>query len=155
MICARYLLPAVTAMLAACTSGAPANTLSAQAEKPDPRRGEEVRNLCFARSIDSFGETTRNSVVVREGMDYYLIETFSGCFDLDRAQSLRFDNATSCLSKGDRIIAYDSAFGPDRIGPSSVPCSIKAIYEWNPDTTEDADSEDTDNTAENNETPAN
>ena len=43
----------------------------------DPRRGEEVKRVCFARQIDSFGETTDRAVVIREGRDYYLLETFA------------------------------------------------------------------------------
>ena len=144
----RYLLSAALLVLAGCTTATPGDTPDAQAEKPDPRRGEEVRNICFASSIDSFQQTSRESVVVREGRDYYLIETYSSCFDLDRAQSLRFDNATSCVSRGDRIIAYESAFGPDNIGPPPVPCTIKTIYEWNPDAEEPDEQEDTENTEE-------
>jgi len=96
----------------------------------DPRRGDEVKRLCFASQIDSFGETTKRAVVVREGGDHYLIETFGGCFDLDWAQSLAIDSATSCLSKGDRILAFDSAFvRHDDVGRRHS-CRVKAIYEW-------------------------
>ena len=99
----------------------------------DPRRGEEVRRVCFASQIDSFGETTDRAVVIREGRDYYLLETYGGCFDLDWAQSLAIDSATSCLTKGDRIFASDSAFGL-RGGKSHVQsCPIKAIYAWDRD----------------------
>ena len=69
----------------------------------DVRRGEEIDRVCFTRSIDSFGETTRRAVVIREGRDHYLVETFGGCFDLDWAQSLAIDSFSSCLTKGDRI----------------------------------------------------
>ena len=99
----------------------------------DPRRGDEVKKLCFASQIDSFGETTKRAVVVREGGDHYLIETFSGCFDLDWAQSLAIDSATSCLSRGDRILAFDSAFvRKDDIGLQQS-CRVKTIYEWDRD----------------------
>lgn len=102
----------------------------------DPRRGDEVKRLCFASQIDSFGETTKRAVVVREGGDHYLIETFAGCFDLDWAQSLAIDSATSCLSKGDRILAFDSAFvRHDDVGHQQS-CRVKTIYEWDRDAEE-------------------
>lgn len=110
----------------------------------DPRRGDEVKRLCFASQIDSFGETTKRAVVVREGSDHYLIETFAGCFDLDWAQSLAIESATSCLSKGDRILAFDSAFvRHDDIGhPQS--CRVKAIYEWDRDAEQSDEESETD-----------
>nr|WP_070959550.1 DUF6491 family protein [Hyphomonas sp. Mor2] len=108
----------------------------------DVRRGAEIDRVCFARNIDSFGETTRSAVVVREGRDRYLVETFSGCFDLDWAQSLAIDSFSSCLTKGDRIFASDSAFGFDKQDLRQS-CRVKAIYEWDPDA-EEAKSEETD-----------
>lgn len=98
----------------------------------DVRRGEQVDRVCFASNIDSFGETTRRAVVIREGRDRYLVETFSGCFDLDWAQSLAIDSFSSCLSKGDRIFASDNAFGFDKQDLRQS-CRVKAIYEWDPD----------------------
>ena len=67
----------------------------------DPRRGERVDRICFGASIDGFGQTTKTSVVVSEGNDDYLIETFKGCFDLDGANSIAFSNRSSCLNRGD------------------------------------------------------
>lgn len=99
----------------------------------DPRRGEEVSKLCFASRIDSFGETTKRAVVVREGRDHYLIETFPGCFDLDWAQALKIDSFSSCLSKGDRIIAFDNAFGHRDTAGHQQSCRVKSIYEWDKD----------------------
>ena len=98
----------------------------------DIRRGDQIDRVCFTRSIDSLGESTRRAVVVREGRDKYLLETFGGCFDLDWAQSLAIDSFTSCLSKGDRLIASDSVFGFEK-RDFQQSCRIKAIYEWNED----------------------
>ena len=148
MLYPRSLLPGVLLMLAACTTMPRSDTPPLE---EDPRLGNEVRNLCFAQSIDSFGETTHTTVVVREGFDYYLIETMGRCFDLSHAQSISLDSATSCLSRGDKIRAYDSVFGPDNIGPSSVPCTVKAIYEWDPDATAEEPGDNTDNTEDNSE----
>jgi hypothetical protein len=114
---------------------------AAQVFANDVRRGEEVDRVCFASSIDGFGETTRRAVVIREGGDRYLVETFGGCFDLDWAQSLAIDSFSSCLTKGDRIFASDSAFGFDK-SDTRQSCLVKAIYEWNPDAEEAADQDD-------------
>ncbi len=108
----------------------------------DVRRGAEVDRVCFTSNIDSFGETTKRAVVIREGRDRYLVETFGGCFDLDWAQSLAIDSFSNCLSKGDKIIASDSAFGFDKNDISRQSCRVKAIYEWDPDAEEDTESEE-------------
>ena len=96
----------------------------------DPRRGERVDRLCFGASIDGFGEATRTTVVVTEGRDKYLLETFNGCFDLDHAGSIAFNNRTSCLNRGDSFTPFTSVFGPDNTSFHPIPCRIKAIYEW-------------------------
>ncbi len=113
----------------------------------DVRRGELVDRVCFASNIDSFGETTKRAVVIREGRDRYLIETFGGCFDLDWAQSLAIDSFTSCLSKGDRIFASDSAFGLDKQDLRQS-CRVKAIYAWDPDAAEKTKAEDAESDSE-------
>jgi hypothetical protein len=133
------LLVGCTALLAACAN-APLTpeqeALKAVAfTEADPRRGEEVRQLCFTSQIDSFGPTSRNAVVVREGVnDYYLLEVFPGCFDLDGAQALALKGFSGCLSRGDRLRAFSSAFGPTP-GDLNQRCSINRIYRWNPDAT--------------------
>lgn len=112
----------------------------------DPRRGEEIDRLCFASQIDSFGETTKRAVVVREGRDYFLVETFPGCFDLDWAQSLAFDSMTSCLSRGDRVFAFDNVFARSDIVGHQQSCRIKSIYKWDRDAEaveDDTDEEET------------
>lgn len=108
----------------------------------DPRRGEQVDKVCFASQIDSFGLTTKRAVVIREGGDRYLVETFPGCFDLDWAQSLAIDSFTSCLSKGDRIFAFDSVFPHDRQTRFQQSCRVKAIYEWDRDALKEQEAEE-------------
>ncbi|HPE47117.1 MAG TPA: DUF6491 family protein [Hyphomonas sp.] len=101
----------------------------------DPRLGEEVSQLCFAANIDSFGETTRDTIVIREGRDYYLVEMFPGCSNLRDAQGIVPRAHTSCLTKGDTIIVSDTMM-PMRHEPadpfSVQRCSVNAIYKWNP-----------------------
>lgn len=135
-----FLLPLLT-IAAACasTSGEPRVRGIAQYEG-DPRLGEEVRNICFASSIDGFGETTRDTVIVNEGRDYYLIETFGTCFNLDYAQSIGFDAQTGCLTKGDHLIVSENIMptGRDRMSAADR-CTISAIYAWDPEAQDDSE----------------
>lgn len=127
------------ALLAGCTSTGE-ETAEVENWKEDARLGEQVDRICFKDNIDNFRSATRNTVIVERGVnDEYLIETFSSCFDLKNANSLSFDTfgASSCLSKGDSIKAYSSAFGPSETDFPSVNCPIRAIYEWNEDAAED------------------
>jgi len=121
-------------MLYACASlgDAPDDGVAAFAD--DPRLGEEVDRICFGRQINGFGETTDRTIIVNAGVnEHYLIETIGFCRDLDWAQSISLDQFSSCLTGGDSIIPYGSAFGPDRSGPPPQSCRIKAIYEWDED----------------------
>ncbi|MEO0549836.1 MAG: DUF6491 family protein [Pseudomonadota bacterium] len=136
--------------LVGCVSDPEAVQTAALAEdEVDPRRGDEVDRICFASNIDGFGETTRKTVVVREGRDRYLIETFGGCNpSLDHALSLAFDTFSSCVTRGDDIIAFDSLSGRSHrgIGPNS--CKIKRIYAWDPDAKAEAETEENEETEE-------
>lgn len=135
-----FALPATALFaLAACTSQPDAGNDEPEAWRTDARLGEKVDRVCFASNIDSFRMATRNSVIVEEGVnDEYLIETVGSCYDLDRANSLSFDTfpGASCVTKGDSIYAFSSAFGPDRTDIPPARCPIRAIYEWNEDAAE-------------------
>ena len=123
-------LASTTLILAACATSSP--RLAAEDFLASPALGEKVDRICFTRNIDGFGQTTRTTVIVEEGLDdFYLIEVFGACQDLDWAQSLTFTRTTgSCLTRGDRLLAFDSVF-PDRSDLRfSNQCTIKAIYEW-------------------------
>ena len=125
-------LLAARALLAACAT-APTETTQEEAEV-DPRRGAQVDRITFSRQISGFGETTRRTVVVSTGPNRdYLLEVFPGCIDLDHANSIAFDSLTGSLTRGDSLIAFDSAFGPSAAQPRPVKCTITAIYEWNAD----------------------
>lgn len=145
MLSHRIAFAAMLFVVSACATATTPEQLEAREQAKaeqvfadDPRRGEQVKRLCFASQIDGFGETTKRAVVVREGRDQYLIETFPGCFDLDWAQSLGVSSFSSCLSKGDRIFAFDTPFGNSRNAIGHQSCRVKAIYEWD----QDADKED-------------
>lgn len=108
----------------------------------DPRLGEEAGRICFTGQIDSFSMASDRSVVVEAGVrDYYLVTLVTRCQDLDFAQSLAFDSMGSCLSRGDAIYAFDSAFGPDRTDFPAQRCIISNIYKWNPDAAEETEAE--------------
>ncbi len=141
MLRRRALFATLSFTLVACATSADPNQLAAtETETPDIRKGEEVRSLCFARNIDRFSDATNNSVVVEEGRQTYLIETFQRCHDLRYAQSLALRSTSLCLSKGDDILAFDSTFGPDaQSGLQPIPCKVKAIYEWDEDAVEAED----------------
>lgn len=141
------------ALLAACAATPPASETASAASNievaaaadgeaaPDPRRGEPVSRLCFVSNISGFTETTRRSVVVEKGVnDQYLIETFGSCFNLDDALTLGFDTfaRSGCLTRGDSIIASESAFGlNDRTGVGPQRCTIRGIYRWDPEAATD------------------
>lgn len=121
------------AVISACATGA-SDQSAPEAYADDPRLGERVDRICFGRSINGFGETTSRTIVLNAGVnEHYLVETFGPCQDLDWAQSVSFDQFSSCLSEADSIIPYDSAFGPRANDFPAQRCSIKAIYEWDPD----------------------
>lgn len=134
------LATAAAALVGACSTAPDAGNQAAEEWRTDARLGEKVDRVCFASNIDSFRMPTRNTVIVEEGVnDEYLIETMGSCYDLDGANSLSFDTfpGASCVTKGDSIYAYDSAFGPGMNDIPPVRCPISAIYEWNEDASED------------------
>ena len=116
---------------------------AAENNEPDPRQGEEVRQLCFTGSINGWSEgPTRKSIILSKGVrDKYLV-TVSGVCDIDdafmRVGIDTFGNS-SCLSQGDKIFTD---------APSSIggPCYVRDIYEWNEDATEETDTESGDDT---------
>lgn len=125
----RLTLALVAASIVGCaTRGEPPRDTQ-RAEGPDPRQGEQVDRVCFARTIDGFSHATANSVIISKSPNQqYRVETFGQCFDLDRAHTLRLDSFGSCLSPGDKILAYP--FAPTRADSQVIPCPIKAIYQW-------------------------
>lgn len=155
MLSHRVAFAAMLFVVSACATATTPEQLEAQEKADaaevfadDPRRGEEVDRVCFTRNINGFGETTRRAIVIREGNDNYLVETFPGCFDLDWAQAISFDSFGGCLSKGDRVFAFDNAFGGQRTDRMPQFCRVKTIYEWDRDAgkeaAEEADTDETD-----------
>lgn len=139
-----FLSAAGVLLLASCATEPTTTDLLGDAAftENDPRRGEIVDRVCFASSIDGFGETSRRSIVVRQNInEQYLVEVFPGCFDLDGAQSLRIDTFSGCLTRGDEIEPFSSAFGPDKTDIRQS-CRINRIYRWNADALEEQDEDE-------------
>lgn len=133
------LATAATALLGACSTGPEAGGQDEE-WRSDARLGERVDRVCFASTIDNFRMTTRNTLIVEEGAsDEYLIEVVGSCYNLDGANSISFDTfaGASCVTRGDSIYAYDSAFGPSQTDLPPARCPIRAIYEWNEDAAEE------------------
>jgi hypothetical protein len=123
-------LPLIAAAaLAACSStSGPATPSGIARYADDPRLGDEARNICFARSIDGFSMNERDSVVLHEGRNRYLVAISGTCMDLEYAEAIALDTPTGCLTPGDAIIvsrAMGGTLGPQR-------CIITEIRNWDP-----------------------
>jgi Family of unknown function (DUF6491) len=126
----RTKMAVLTALaLGACTT-APAEPRLRGLEKyaDDPRLGPEKNSICFASTIDGFSMNDRETVLLHEGRDRYMVEVTAGCMDLDYAESIAIDSNGGCLTPGDSIIVartLGDSFGSNR-------CMIREIREWNP-----------------------
>ncbi len=120
---------AATLALIACASGpVEPRKRGLEAYADDPRLGEETRRICFASNIDGFSLNERETVVLHEGRDRFMVEVTAGCPDLEFAESIAVDSATGCLTPGDAIIVartLGDSFGNNR-------CLIREMREWDP-----------------------
>jgi hypothetical protein len=112
---------------------------------PDSRLGDEVRQICFASSINGWKEFNgeRRSVILTKGVkDEYKLE-LSGICDISQGMNsiATRTRGSSCLSRGDEIIVSNGFSGVDR-------CFIKKIYQWKAETPEETPTEDRDSTEE-------
>jgi hypothetical protein len=105
----------------------------------DPRVGEEVRQICFTRSIDSWSDVDndRNAVILRMNVkDYYKLKISPGC-DPQWAMSriaVISRPGSGCLSRGDRIKT-----DADPFRGRGMACVITAINKWDPDAVKKTD----------------
>ncbi|HVY90985.1 MAG TPA: DUF6491 family protein [Hyphomonadaceae bacterium] len=113
-------------ILAACTNAAPVKMADA---KPDPRQGEEVRDICFQQQIRNWRENDHHSVIVEKGVhEEYKLELIGTCQPEDAFTSIGLISRVgggSCLTTGDKLVT-DSRF-------NSGSCAIHRIYKWNKD----------------------
>ena len=142
----RFSAFAALATLAVCATGpvhAAQPGLQSQADLAgDPRLGEQVDRICTGRSITGFGDVSEHSMVVRAGRDrHYLLETAGACEGQEQTRRLAFDQFSTCLAPGDRILSSNATpqtsrslqFEPREMRRSGHGCQITAIYRWNPD----------------------
>ena len=120
-------------LLSACTNVAVENNKEVQI---NPRQGEEVKQICFASSINGWREVDgeRSSVILTKGVSEEYKLDLSGICDLTYAFNsiATRTRGSSCLTRGDDIIFNDGLSGINR-------CMIKKIYKWNPAEEAEAD----------------
>lgn len=97
----------------------------------DPRLGERTDRICFASGIDSFSMNRDRSLVLRRGMDEFLVEVYGPCPELAYAQTIGIGSVTGCLSRGDRLIVSSSLQGAGGSGIGPDRCVIREIHAWN------------------------
>ena len=119
-------------ILAACAAilMAGCSTPAEQADAtPDPRQGEEVRNVCFTQQIRNWRELDNRSVIVEVGVrDEYKLDLMGTCQPSDAFMSIGLVSRVgggSCLSPGDKLVT-DARYNDGS-------CSIRRIYKWNKD----------------------
>ena len=126
------------ALLSACTSVPPESNREVEVS---PRQGEEVKQICFASSINGWREVDgeRSSVILTKGVSEEYKLDLSGICDLTYAFNsiATRTRGSSCLTRGDDIIFNDGLSGMNR-------CMIKKIYKWNP--AEEAEADNTEPT---------
>lgn len=98
----------------------------------DPRIGEEVNRICFARTIDSWRSIKGDdAVLLRSGVrDWYRVEFAGAC----RERDFRFANAIAletrpgggCVGRGDVVIVRSPGDFQNR-------CFITRMNKWDPD----------------------
>lgn len=140
----KHLIPAflLSLALAACASSDDDTTKYTEFDLEDPRIGEEVDRVCRGTGVDGFGDTTRNTVVVSTSVSQqHLLKVAGGCFNLKHAQSISVKQRGGCLSRGDSVYAFDSAFGPSPSDPRPQRCLITNIYEYDMDALDTAEAE--------------
>lgn len=99
----------------------------------DPRIGEEVNQVCFARTIDSWSDVDndRNAVILKmHNRDYYKLKISPGC-DPQWAMStiaVISRGGSNCYSRGDRVKTDADAFRGFKTA-----CLITGINKWNPE----------------------
>ena len=111
-------------LIASCASTV---VTDSEPELVDVRQGEQVKQICFASSINGWREVEgqRHSVILTKGVrDEYKLE-LSGVCDVSNAMMniATRTRGSSCLTRGDEIIVTDGFSGVDR-------CFIKRIYQW-------------------------
>lgn len=99
----------------------------------DPRLGEEVSQVCPARTMSGFSQNTDDTVVIEMGKDSYLVEMRRGCYALRGAMGIAPTSISTCLRSGDQILVTDAVMPTGSSQPmGSGRCSINRIFHWTP-----------------------
>ena len=122
-------------IVAACASAlfiagcSTAPTETAEAKKPDPRQGAEVRSICFQSQIRNWRALDNRSVIVEKNFkEEFKLDLIGACQPQDAFTSIGLISRVgggSCLETGDKLVT-DSRFNDGS-------CSIRRIYEWHKD----------------------
>jgi hypothetical protein len=118
---------AAALLVAACQSDGKAADKTP--EKPDPRQGKEVSQVCFNSQIRNWRENDRHSIIIEKDFKKeYKLDLGGTCQPQDAFLSIGLisHGASSCLSTMDKLVT-DSRI------PAGGPCFIQHIYEWNKD----------------------
>jgi hypothetical protein len=117
---------ASTLLIAACSTATDTQTADA---KPDPRQGEEVRQVCFSQQIRNWRTVKehRRAVIIQKGLnEEYKLDLIGTCQPDDAFVNIglvsRMGGGT-CLTTGDKLIT-DARY-------NDGDCSIQRIYAWN------------------------
>jgi len=98
----------------------------------DPRLGEKVDKICFARNIDGFNALDSRTLILSDSpKKKYIVETYGPCNDIDYAWEIALDSFSSCLRDNDKLIITRGS-GVQGRDPLTRTCHIKSIYKWNP-----------------------
>lgn len=113
--------------LTACTN----NKLNTEPKKIDPRQGEEVNQICFNRTMDSWSplEGENKALLVYDSRnDPYKLDLIGTCdpeWAMMRIATIS-RGASNCLSRGDKVITDADMDRHDS-------CTIMRIYKWHPE----------------------
>lgn len=131
----KFILAACAAILfAGCTTPPQTEAQLAAAAKPDPRQGEEVRNICFTQQIRGWRSLDRDSVIVEAGgRGEYKLDLVGGCQPDNAFTSIGLLSRVgggSCLEWGDKLLT-DERY-------AAGACMISKIHKWNKDAVQPA-----------------
>ncbi|MDG1731749.1 MAG: DUF6491 family protein [Thalassotalea sp.] len=132
----NILLVSSVSLLSACA----VNPDDAQPKKVDPRQGEEVNQVCFNRTMDSWSPIEGENkalIVFDRRKEQYKLDLIGTCdpeFAMMRIATVS-RGSSSCLSRGDKVITDADMDRHDS-------CTIMGIYKWHPEKEEKNKQED-------------
>lgn len=124
----RLTLLAGAALLAAACATPPVETAEA---RPDPRQGEEIRNVCLTTQVKHWRPHDERSVIIEAGRkDEYKLELTGACIPEDARVAIQFNPGGT-----DNLPCIES--GVTQVMGS---CVVSRIYKWEPNAASNAGS---------------